>query len=245
MIFSSTDKDTDWVRVYTAPEVSGLIIEASKRGSYLARDTAIRLRDALDAWLAETGGYARPTPSAPPADHSLIDQLIRRAAAEAVTDQWSDVQIRNMARQEFEKLFAEKASATVLPLHLAPQRTRIVPQCGVCGAEWSDGHGQPGDPCDPEPRDVGHPEPQDHGRLTAELPKRVRSKTLDTRVCECGHLAVAHSATQGCCASDECECDRGPGLVPIVECTCPRYAMHPHGPDGCMHLSCTCKRVQP
>jgi hypothetical protein len=93
MIFSSTDKDTDWVRVYTAPEVSGLIIEASKRGSYLTRDTAIRLRDALDAWLAETGGYARLTPSAPPADHSLIDQLIRRAAAEAVTDQWSDVQI--------------------------------------------------------------------------------------------------------------------------------------------------------
>lgn len=93
------------------------------------------------------------------------------------------------------------------------------------------------------------PEPE-HGRLMTELPRRTRPRTAP-KCLDCLHGWGEHMG--GICwgmtpmqerdGEAGCTCTRErPGTAGTVLCTCPRYATHPHGPDGCMHPSCTCKQ---
>lgn len=117
--------------------------------------------------------------------------------------------------------------------------------CGVCNRPWSDGHGQPGDPCRPVNTD---PAP---GLLGATLP-------VDTSHCpDCGHGWNDH--TVGVCwGSGACPCRaKQPAPVPVtesdkvwgeqgtppVECTC-EHDRQMHGQYGCGWMGgCTCKWI--
>lgn len=211
------------------------------------RDEVVKLRNALDDWLGDYGSYATPPPAAPQAERSLIDQLIRRAAAEAVDRSWEAFKIRDMAREEFERLFEERTRAPI-PLHLSPV-------------------------ADPEPHDVGHvDEPAEpyqrplhmvskadcqaprctsdhlsgvHGRLTAEI---VPVKRMEIVECRCTHWSGWHGPSG--CTNGPCACkwtgltpDEWIGLTSVACSECDHLDQaHAVLNGGCTACNCTRSR---
>jgi hypothetical protein len=124
-------------------------------------------------------------------------------------------------------------------------------ECGLCKAPWSDGHGQPGDPCTGAPKQlVGcecghrwgvHGETGCVGNLASCTCER--TPPVETE-CECGHRWGVHVA-QGCSADNwDCECTRTSPVEPTCECG-HRTALHdsrgcPSRQVGMPHKPCPC-----
>lgn len=78
------------------------------------------------------------------------------------------------------------------------EKTVIVPVCGLCKQPWSDGHGQPGDPCPGVEAARG-----DAGDWTDALWRvQPSAPASEARYCdECGHSWESHRQDLGKCAS--------------------------------------------
>lgn len=100
----------------------------------------------------------------------------------------------------------------------AAKRTARVtaPECGKCGAPWSDTHGQPGDPCAPAASAPAPAGPTWDDELWSAPSAETSARTLPVPVCpECGHSWRAHSphSTAPYCiqrtgGTRDCECTR-------------------------------------
>jgi len=181
-IFVHRDNDGDELDVHRSPET--LIVHSIREHDGeltsvgLDREAVSRLYDALGEWLYSTG--------VPLPDHSLIEQLIRRAAEDAVV--------------------------TVLPLNLRPDvQSRYVDagtaSCVIPGCKLFPGMTQHFEH-DPEPREVGHPGPTWDDKLWgASASSVVVPKQLVG--CECGHPGALHSYDDALgCTYTRCECMR-------------------------------------
>lgn len=96
----------------------------------------------------------------------------------------------------------------------APRQVRT-PECGLCKQPWTDGHGQPGDPC-------------------ADAPKQLVG-------CECGHRWGMHVYGFGCIrvlpGLQQCTCERIPPDA-AANCTDCARGVHPHVFRSCPDCEC-------
>lgn len=215
----------------------------------LDRDAVLHLHAALGEWL-----YPVHTPEGP--NRSLIEQMIDKAVRDQV--------------------------AAVLPLHLAPvacvhmghcrdaNGVQVI-QCPEPDPEPGDvGHPRPAGPCGEAPPvgfNVGHvhtcgyvwgahrpqeTEPE-HGRLMANLPRRIRQ--LPEPGCVCGHGWMEHYSSM-CWGGEEkygCRCTQvRPAPVPVPEYCgeCEHsWARHGVGAGPCNVRvpggECGCERLRP
>lgn len=217
----------------------------------LDRDAVLRLHAALGEWL-----YPVHTPEGP--NRSLIEQMIERNVREQV--------------------------AAILPLHLSTTATCRADACDSARHLAADpepgdvGHPRPA--AEPDPQlckgcskgnhphvfaDCTHcdckwtrPEPGGHGRLMAELPRRIRP--LPEPGCVCGHGWMEHYSSM-CWGGEEkygCRCTQvRPAPVPVQEyCSeCEHsWARHGVGAGPCnvrmtdgngSHGECGCEEMHP
>lgn len=86
------------------------------------------------------------------------------------------------------------------------------PECGKCGALWSDTHGQPGDPCAPAPSAPAPAGPTWDDELWSAPSAEASARTLPVPACtKCGHSWPRHRLLGGPttdCSVRGCECTR-------------------------------------
>lgn len=125
---------------------------------------------------------------------------------------------------------------------LLPQRTRprTAPKCLDCLHGWGEHTGGICWGMTPMQERDG----EAGCRCTRERPGTAGTDVPACTRKGCGHPISDHNSTGSGCNLWLCPCEgyERPGTAGTVLCTCPRYATHPHGPDGCMHPSCTCKQ---
>lgn len=187
----------------------------------IPRSKVLSLIQALTEWA-----YPTHTPEGP--NRSLIEELIAKAAKDAVSAvlplhlssfatqmQAAEDKIERVANALLSDPEPEPGDVghprPPLPVR---QKTVITPECGLCKQPWSDGHGQPGDPCPGVEAARQHPsdwtdalwrvKPEPTGELSDEK----------TYCGACGHSWVTHWESIGRCTSTvgkgKCECPRRP-----------------------------------
>lgn len=217
-IFRHTDRDGDALRLERATTANPMLrayVDSENEFALLDRDAVLSLIQTLTEWA-----YPTHTPEGP--NRSLIEDLI----AKAVKDQVSAVLPLHLSSfatqmQAAEDKIERVANALLsdpepgdvghprppLPLR---GKTVIVPECGLCKQPWSDGHGQPGDPC------PGVEAARQHPSDWTEALWRVKPEPAgEARYCdECGHSWESYRPELGQCASIKgkaiCGCTRRP-----------------------------------
>lgn len=253
-IFRHTDRDGDVIRLERATGANPLLrayVDSENEFALLDRDAVLSLIQALTEWA-----YPTHTPEGP--NRSLIEELIAKAAKNAVSAVLP-LHLSSFATQmqAAEDKIERVANALLSdpepcsePLRMgqilmetheecgflwvthrpeaAPEadpepgdvghprpplpvrKQTIVPECGLCKQPWSDGHGQPGDPC------PGVESARQHPFDWTEALWRVKPEPADeSRYCdECGHSWESYRPELGQCASIKgkaiCGCTRRP-----------------------------------
>lgn len=216
VIFTHIDDDGDEISFFS-DERSPLSVEVKPVGEqpyigYLDRDAALRLHTALGEWL-----YPVHTPEGP--NRSLIEQMIERA----VKDQVASVlplHLRTVAEHRPQECpgvgqcpEADPEPRDVgHPTYEDARPHSAAPECGKCGAPWSDTHGQPGDPCAPAPSAPAPAGPTWDDELWSAPSAETSARTLPVPVCaKCGHSWVRHPPLNVAkieCSVRGCECIR-------------------------------------
>lgn len=219
-IFTHTDNEGDHLEVAEAQAdragelAFNFITLSGSGGVFFTHDRAASLHAVLGEWL-----YPVHTPEGP--NRSLIEQMIERAVKdqvaavlplhlktvgeyvanygrgpEAIQPQRDDPEPRDVGHPTYEDA--------------RPHPT--APECGKCGALWSDTHGQPGDPCAPAPSAPAPAGPTWDDELWGATSAEAGARTLPVPVCtECGHSWPRHpllNVAKMECSVRGCGCTR-------------------------------------
>lgn len=222
-IFRHADRDGDVIRlerVTTANPLLRAYVDSESEFALLDRDAVLSLIQALTEWA-----YPAHTPEGP--NRSLIEELIAKAAKDAVSAvlplhlssfatqmQAAEDKIERVANALLSDPEPEPGDVGHPQPPLPVRKQTITPECGLCKQPWSDGHGQPGDPC------PGVEAARQHPSDWTDALWRVKPEPADelsdekTYCGACGHSWVTHWESIGRCTSTvgkgKCECPRRP-----------------------------------
>ena len=181
-LFAYIDNDGDSLRIVEELDGIHAIATDGEGGKRIIVSLGVvqahALRNALTEWL-----YPENT-----------------ASTSLVREPFTAAEVREMAREEFERLFDERnpVVSSILPLHQSPQAYvdagRFIPDPDAEVGWW---------PVGPEPHDVGHPEP---------APGDVAHPRQLTGCTACGHGWGVHWKSKNGCTA----------LVGVRNCPCTR-----------------------